>query len=104
MVTVIPAALSEGLLVRDIRAGIEHAGVSTIVRDPVTLQICDVPGEWSGGCYCFGVPRGPSSAPDANGKDATVRAPRRAPGQSPRDANRPWRERGCCRHVPPSVR
>ena len=48
MMPVVPAPLSEGLLVRDIRIGIEHVGISPIVRDPVSFQIGNVPGEWSG--------------------------------------------------------
>src|ERR1700724_814582 len=45
MVTVVPAPLSEGLLVRDIGAGIEHGGVGAIVGNAVAFQIDDVPGQ-----------------------------------------------------------
>jgi hypothetical protein len=55
MVTVVSAALREGLLVRDIRPGIEHAGISTIARNTIPLQVDDVPSECSGAQAAGGV-------------------------------------------------
>jgi hypothetical protein len=48
MVTVVSAALRERLFVCDIGAGIEHAGISTIVRNAIPLQVDDVPSECTG--------------------------------------------------------
>jgi hypothetical protein len=48
MMAVVPAAFGKGPLVRVVRPGVEHAGISTIMRDPVALQIGDLPRQCSG--------------------------------------------------------
>src|ERR1700681_965319 len=68
MVTVIPATLSESVLVRNVRAGIEHGGVGAIVGNAVAFQIDDVPGQRcrlkaaAGGPYHAGLGHHPTGA------------------------------------------
>jgi hypothetical protein len=44
---VVSAALREGLLVRDIRPGIEHAGIGAVVGDTVPLEMTTCPTRYS---------------------------------------------------------